>query len=202
VTAGFLADREVETRLRALGVRDSKELGDGTIKKIAGELSSLFPDRIAVCEILPSRYNELYTAFRSKGKKLNSLLAWSHAKVIQELAADGRAEGAIADQFGDESYILDEIAGNKTMTAARRLKLIQRPRAEENLAVAAASILARARFARRIGELSERFGFDIPKGGGADATAAARRILERHGEDGLRTAVKMHFKNTGSVIQL
>ena len=89
----------------------------------------------------------------SLGKKnLNTLLAWGHAKAIEELLSKVECNTAIADQFADERFIL-----SKLQEKGKKLNLIQMHKAEENIAVAAASILARARFLQKLSKLSSEY---------------------------------------------
>ncbi|MDQ3742199.1 MAG: ribonuclease HIII, partial [Actinomycetota bacterium] len=78
-------------------------------------------------------------------------------------------------------------------TRDRALRIVQFPRAEADVAVAAASILARDEFLRRVGPL--------PRGGGNDAVVAAgRRIVAEQGRDALASVAKLHFGTTGRVL--
>jgi ribonuclease HIII len=199
VAAGFLVDKEIERGILKLGVRDSKMLSDTRIADITRVLYSDFKERIAVCELPPEKYNEIYDKLRAQGKGLNTVLAWCHARVIQDLAEKFDVEGAVADQFGDESYIESEIRRNPKMKDAREIRLIQRPKAEENVAVATASILARDRFARRIMEMSQKYRLNILKGAGPEVNQIARKLFHERGEAELRQLVKWHFRNTKEV---
>ncbi|MBD3393464.1 MAG: ribonuclease HIII [Chitinivibrionales bacterium] len=190
VVAGFYTTRRTATELMELGVCDSKTLSRGQIRSLAGELRKRYPHSIALVAPSVRKYNELYGKFRN----LNRLLAWAHARAIQNLiegagGAEGHAvDGVVADQFGDPAYI------TKALKSMAALNLIQRPRAESNPAVAAASILARDLFERKIADIHRRFGVSIPLGAGEKVTAAARAFLRAHGRDALVDAAKIHFK--------
>ncbi|MDA2912278.1 ribonuclease HIII, partial [Nitrospiraceae bacterium AH_259_D15_M11_P09] len=80
------------------------------------------------------------------------------------------------------------------------MQLVQRPKAEEDLAVAAASILARAEFLRRLSALSEKVGTSLPKGASPSVELAARMVVKKRGQDALRTIAKLHFKTTKAVL--
>jgi ribonuclease HIII len=201
VGASFFVDRAILNDLIKLGIKDSKQISDSKIEEISKILISKYKDRIAICELIPEKYNELYQKFLTQGGNLNKLLAWCHARVIQDLAEKFNVDGAIADQFGDESYILNEIKNNGKMKDAKELKLIQRPKAEENLAVAAASILARDRFIRRIKEYSIKFKITIPKGASTEVNKIALFIKEKYGVEELKKVVKLHFKNSKEIIK-
>jgi ribonuclease HIII len=146
----------------------------------------------SVVVIGPEKYNLLY----AKMKNLNKLLAWGHARVIENILMRVDCTKAIADQFGSETYIKDAL-----MKLGKKIELTQTPRAEADLGVAAASILARAEFLRKMDRLSQECGFELPKGASEQVDTAARKIVEEMGEDALNRFAKLHFKNTARVTQ-
>src|SRR2546426_8412825 len=146
-------DGLTETQLITLGVRDSKLLSDHRILAMAETIKGTCPH--FVVSIGPKTYNEMYERMQN----LNQLLAWGHARSLEKVLEKVSCDLAIADQFGDESYLLDAL-GEK----GRLIKLEQRPHAESDFAVAAASILARAEFVRQMEQLSSRVGKKLPKG--------------------------------------
>jgi len=141
----------------------------------------------SVVVIGPEKYNLLY----NKMKNLNKLLAWGHARVIENILLRVDCNKAISDQFGSELYIK-----NALMKLGKEIELTQTPKAEADLGVAAASILARAEFLRKMQGLSEQCGFELPKGASEKVNLAAQKILEQMGKDALNRFVKLHFKNT------
>ena len=101
----------------------------------------------------------------------------------------------IADQFGDERFL-----NNALMDKGRSVQLIQKPRAEEEIAVAAASIVARAEFLRRLQELSSRYGVAVPKGASDLVITAGKGFVQKHGAEALGHIAKLHFRTTESVL--
>jgi ribonuclease HIII len=191
VIGAVYVNEQTEPQLTALGVRDSKRLTDNRILTIAEEIKSICP--YSVVPIGPKRYNELYEEIHN----LNKLLAWGHARSLENLLDKVSCDLAVADQFGDESFLL-----NALMKKGRQIKLEQRPRAEEDIAVAAASILARARFVQQLGQLSERIGKTLPKGASDPAIVTiGREIVARHGREILAEIAKLHFKTTEMILQ-
>ena len=170
-------------------VRDSKKISDGRILEMAPDIRTICPHSIIA--IGPQRYNELYGKIRN----LNRLLAWGHAKALETLLERVSCGRAIADQFGDERLIL-----NALQEKGRKITLEQRPKAEIDLAVAAASILARAEFLLRLKRLSTEVGTTLPKGASPAVELAARMIVKKHGQDRLSTVAKLHFKTTKAVL--
>jgi ribonuclease HIII len=86
------------------------------------------------------------------------------------------------------------------MAKGRAIKLIQKPRAEEEIAVAAASIIARSEFLRRLHDLGTKYGVTLPKGASAAVIAAGKAFVQRHGADTLGHVAKLHFRTTESVL--
>jgi ribonuclease HIII len=196
VVAAVRVTDETAQALRQLGVTDSKKLTDSRIDTIYRELLSIVGENaVATVELEPARYNALYERFKSEGKNLNHLLAWGHATVLEALLVrfpDCRQ--AIADQFGNERYILSQL-----QEKGRGIDLRQTPRAEANVGVAAASIVARWRFTQGMKALSDRFNQALPLGAGPIVKTAARRLLTANGRDVLTHVVKLHFKTTAEL---
>ncbi|MDD5007093.1 MAG: ribonuclease HIII [Syntrophorhabdaceae bacterium] len=188
VVAGVYLDPESEERLRNAGVRDSKKLSDGRIMELANTIRSyLDTSRYSVVLIGPEKYNDLY----DKMGNLNRLLAWGHARSIENILATVDCNSAISDQFGDQLYIEKAL-----LEKGKGIELLQMPKAEEHVAVAAASVLAREAFLIRLAGLSKEFGIELPKGASIEVENTARRIVERHGMSSLRKCAKLHFKTT------
>ena len=188
VIAGVWADRKVEDTLAGLEVCDSKRLSDNRVKELAERIQDLC--LVEVVRIGPQRYNELHT----KLGNLNVLLAWGHARVIENLLAKAETELVVSDQFGDERYLRRAL-----MERGRQIELVQMARAESDLAVAAASIVARAIFLASLARLSSEVGMKLPKGA-VHVYGAARQLYERGGLELLGQVAKVHFKTTQSVI--
>lgn len=189
VVAAVAVTRENWRVLETLGVRDSKSLTDAVATRLAGEMRDAFPNEVVV--IMPPRYNELWQRFGN----VNRLLAWAHARAIENVA--GRAPdaaAAVADQFGDESLIRDAL-----FRRGQELRLLQAHRAERDPAVAAASILSRAEFLRRLEQLGWRARVRLPKGASPAVEAAGRTVLASQGPEMLREVAKLHFKTTQRV---
>jgi len=191
VIGAVYVDAQTETRLVELGVRDSKLLSDVRILALAAEIRAICP--YSVVTIGPKHYNEVY----EKIQNLNSLLAWGHARALENVLEKVSCNLAIADQFGNEAVLQ-----NALLKRGRQIKLEQRPRAEEDVAVAAASILARAEFVRRLEQLSKQIGKTLPKGASDPLiVTVGREIVAKGGRDALAEVAKLHFKTTGKILQ-
>ncbi len=190
VVAGFYLEDDQEDVVRTLGVRDSKTLSDRRCREIAEALWGAYSH--SVVSVGPEKYNELYAKMRN----LNKLLAWGHARVIENILERVPCGRAVTDQFGDAKFVL-----NALLKKGRTIELVQRPRGEEDAAVAAASILARAEFLKRLEALGREWGMVLPKGAGPPVEQAAAAFVRKHGREALARVAKSHFKTTERVLK-
>jgi ribonuclease HIII len=194
VSVAVCVEPSVAAQLAALGVQDSKKLTDPRVRKLAPEIRRM--STWAKTVVAPPRYNTLYADFRREGKRLNQLLAWAHVRSIGDLIERGATPAyAIVDQFADKR-VIDTAAERRV----RDLRIEQFPRAEADVAVAAASIVARELFLDWLADASQRIGVDLPKGASPQVVAAARRIVERGGREALGSVAKLHFATTDKVL--
>ena len=196
VSAGVYVDEQTAKDLVTCGVKDSKNLSDNENLRLAQEIAKICKGRFVIVEISPERYNLLYEQFKKEKKNLNTLLAWGHAKAIEEILSKVDCEVAIADQFADERFIL-----GKLQEKGKKLRLTQMHKAEQNIAVAAASILARARFLKKLSKLSNKYKIDLPKGASQTVIKSAKKFVGLHGKESLRKVAKLHFKTTNEVFR-
>ena len=188
VVAGVFVDLSTLNQLKKIGVKDSKLLSEYAIsdlsekiKKIAGENS------YNILTINPRRYNELY----EKIGNVNKLLAWGHAKVIENVLELNSSDTAISDKFGDEKLILGSL-----QEKGKNILLRQETKAEKYTAVAAASILARNKFDNWFNSQKTNLKLHIPKGASETVENFARILKNKHGENFLTEVAKLHFKTT------
>ena len=192
VVAGVYVDADLARHLRDAGIRDSK--GIGTDKKIR-ELAEVIRKSGAPHErivIAPEKYNQLY----AKIGNLNRLLAWGHARIIENLCA--RVPGcprALSDKFADARVLQKAL-----MEEGRRITLDQRTKAESDYAVAAASILAREGFIDWLDRHGNELGIPLSKGVSAKVKESAARIVTTYGAAMLPKVAKMHFKTASEVL--
>jgi ribonuclease HIII len=190
VIGAVFVDEQTEDRLIALGVRDSKLLTDNRMLAMAEEIKVFCP--YFVVPIEPKRYNELY----AKIQNLNRLLAWGHAWTLENMLEKVSCDLAVVDKFGDESYLRTVLKEK-----GRQITVIQQTHAEEDSAVAAASILARARFVQQMEQLSNKVGKTLPKGASDPSIVViGRELVAEHGKDILNEIAKLHFKTTETII--
>ncbi len=189
VIGACYTDEKIEQAFLAIGLRESKKVSDSRALALDREIR-----KIAPCEIVtigPEKYNELH----SKIRNLNKMLAWGHARALENLLVRVNPTEVISDQFGDKSLI-----ENALLKKGRGINLTQMTKAEVVPAVAAASILARAEFLRRLEGLSNEYGVRLPKGAGTPVDEAGRNFVARLGRNELGKVAKIHFKNTARVV--
>lgn len=184
VAAAVRVAPEERPFLTKLGVGDSKRLSDDFIARIAPVIEERFPHAIEVLD--PPEYNETWGRLRN----VNEVLGDLHAKAIGRIVEKGTA--VLIDRFAAASLMEKKLK-------SLGVDLTQETKAERELSVAAASVLARNGFVQRLKELSDEWAVDLQKGAGAPTDAAARRFIAVHGFDALEKVAKVHFKNTSKV---
>ncbi|PJD94941.1 MAG: ribonuclease HIII [Parachlamydia sp.] len=187
--AGVFATGDGIAKLKAFGVRDSKLITDKDILLIGRKIRESCAYHVV--RINPLKYNELYAKFLN----LNRLLAWGHATAIEQLVEKTDCHEVMIDQFAAEHIVI---------TALKRknleVNLTQRHRAEEDLVVAAASILARAAFLEGLEKLRQEFQLPLPKGASAKTIEIGRQFVRQYGKEELEKVCKMHFKTLDSIL--
>ncbi|HEY9287008.1 MAG TPA: ribonuclease HIII [Candidatus Dormibacteraeota bacterium] len=199
VTAGVYVDDRTAQILRTLSIRDSKLVSDRELARLATSVRQVIDDgKRAVLVLAPKRYNELYRQMRSEGKNLNTMLAWTHTRVIEDLIKNGlHPNFVLSDQFSDKRYIESRLLMDTRLSG---IPVVQMHRAEADVGVAAASILARDAFLRWLAQASSRLGVTLPKGASPKVIEVARRLVADRGADGLKEYAKVSFKTMDKVL--
>ncbi len=188
VIAGVLADEKTAQYFLDLGIKDSKKLTDKKMLTLAAEIKKVAPHSIIA--ISNSKYNELYNNM----KNLNKLLAWGHARAIENVLEKQHCEYALSDKFGDESLIKSALMRN-----GRSIRLEQMCKAESDIAVAAASVLARAVFVQKLQDMENTYGLKFQKGCSGLVKDGAKLFIEKYGKERLKEVCKAHFKTYNEV---
>ena len=190
--AGVYVNESVIKSWADLGVRDSKNISsDKKISEIAEKIRKTPGCVTTVVQIGNEAYNRLYM----KMKSVNAMLAWGHARVIENLLGQRHRMNpapvkAISDQFAASESVIEKAL----MAQGRELRLVQRHKAEEDIAVAAASILARDEFVKGLAKLEKQFEVKLPKGASSAVDAAAKKFVEERGAGELAKISKLHFR--------
>ena len=193
VIAGVFVDEAAAQNMMEIGVKDSKLIkSDARIAEIAKQIRTATGCVTDVVAIGPEKYNQLHARMRN----VNDILGWGHARVIENLLGRVDSPKAISDQFGNKRIIERAL-----MERGRKIQLVQRHKAESDLAVAAASIIARNEFVTRLRQLGKEYGVELPKGASAAVLEAAGQLVAKHGRDALGKVAKMHFRTSQKVLE-
>ncbi|HCX72575.1 MAG TPA: ribonuclease HIII [Candidatus Cloacimonas sp.] len=193
VVAAFVAQKDELPQLLATGVKDSKKITDKNIEQIAKKLYGKFNNRIKVLVLNPLKYNQLYNKFRQQGKKLNELLAWMHGRLIVDLHKEHQFAGAVVDKFASNRNLME------SLQALQQIKVKNVVRAEQDPAVAAASVIARYHFLQNMQMLQKKYQMKLPKGATNNVINAARVFSQKYGKNRLKEVAKINFKTIQKV---
>jgi ribonuclease HIII len=190
--AGVYVNESVIASWKDVGIRDSKNISSD--RRIA-ELADVIRKTPGCVQTVVPIGNEAYNRLYHKMGSVNLVLAWGHARVIENLMVNAARMipppvRAISDQFAYDKAVV----GKALMNLGRTIELVQRHKAEEDIAVAAASILARNEFVTRLSALCKQFEMTLPKGASAAVDAAAKEFIAKHGVENLPKVAKMHFR--------
>ena len=198
-------DETLSDEMAKLGVRDCKQMSDKAVLATGAKLRALLgPSGYAVVKLGPAAYNRLY----SKIKNINRMLAWAHGTAIEELLTKRQTCGrVVVDQFAPTEDTIRRALKERGKTAV----VEQRHRAESDIAVAAASVIARELFLRSIADMTtEVFGPPPADGSPAPKVPAgssdprvrelAEEMVRRNGATWLMNHCKAHFQTTDKVL--
>ncbi len=188
VIAGVLVDEQNAEYFKELGIKDSKKLSDKKMLAMSVEIKKRAPHSIIA--ISNSKYNELYANI----KNLNKLLAWGHARAIENILNSSTCEYALSDKFGDEALIKSALMKN-----GRSIRLEQMCKAESDIAVAAASVLARATFVQKMQDMEKTYGLKFQKGCSGLVKTVATEFIKKYGKERLKEVCKAHFRTYNEV---
>ena len=216
VVAAVYVDADCRKTLADLGIADGKTLSNRRIRDLAELMHTRYERHIVVVERMPNAYNSLYNEFRRRGQNLNHFLASLHAEAIHTLATRVGAKHVLIDRFSKDDLITQQL--HQRMTGKQhwqygtsdslqdsicrgvslRMEIIQIPKAERDIAVAAASIIARDTFLKGMETLSEEHGICLPRGS-YQVVEAGREFVALHGNEALGQVAKLHFRLTDAV---
>ena len=192
VISGVYVDSAIARKLLDAGVQDSKRIGsDARIRALAQTIRKTTGGLIETVLIGPQRYNELYEKFGN----LNKLLGWGHARVIENLLEKKPGcPRSLSDQFADARVIEQSL-----LRHGRKIDVEQRTKAESDIAVGAASILARDGFINWLERHGKELGLRLDRGVSANVKEIAKKLVEMNGAQVLREVAKVHFRTAHEI---
>lgn len=202
VVCAAFTDEKLSDEMAKLGVKDCKQMSDKSVLAVGANLRALLgPDRYSVVKLGNPAYNRLYAKMRN----INRMLAWAHATAIEELLGKiPECARVVIDQFAPtEATILRALKPR-----GKAAKIEQRHKAESDIAVAAASVIARELFIRACLDMGkacfgENAGEDekIPLGSSDPRVRElAEKMVKEHGANWLMNNAKAHFQTTDKVL--
>lgn len=187
--AAVYADEETYRRLISAGVRDSKALTDAKIAELAKDIRLICPQN-SVIVIGNDKFNEFY----GRAGNINAVLSWAHGRAVKNILENTPCKNILTDKFGSTHWMIQQLKEYD-------LNIVQEPRAEQNAAVAAASILARDAFVRGMKKLRDEYKLDFPFGASDAVDSCGREFVKKYGEASLAAVAKISFKNTQRIIE-
>lgn len=192
VTASYVSKENIPI-VNSLGVRDSKKLTDDKILEIAPKLANTVP--FVTYTLSPSEYNNAGIT------NMNKVKAILHNKVLSAVLKKENIvyDYIVVDQFALVSKYYEHIAD----IPEKVTNISFTPHAEDKcLSVAVSSIISRYIFLKEMDKMSEKYGLSIPKGAGEEVDKKGAEFVKKYGEDELKNAVKLNFKNTEKIKRL
>ena len=193
VVCSFILGKKEEVLLK-LGAKDSKRMKNEEILDVYEKISADFRDSFSMVRIMPERYNSFYQNLAEQGKNLTDLLAWAHSKAISNVVAKRNdVKRVLVDKF-TPSYS----ANARITAAAGGIPVDFQVRAEQDPAVAIASVIARAGYLLSLKQISETVlenKFSLIPGSGAESDKLLEEISASYGHDILSKIAKTHFAN-------
>lgn len=176
--------------LRELGVRDSKEMKDPEIIRVAKDLITFLPH--SLLNVMPEKYNAVQPAM-TQGKMKAILHNQALGHVLTKISPQ-KPDGILIDQFELPATYFKHISDQPKQI--KDAVYFQTKGEGHHLAVAAASIIARYAFLKGLDELTAKAGFKIPSGAGSNVDLIAAKLLKKGGLPLLGKYAKLHFANT------
>ena len=192
VVAGVYVNAECREEFLEKGITDGKKVSNLKVRKLADWMWNHYEQHIVVEQKMPEDYNSLYETLRKRGQNLNTMLANLHIKVIQTLAKRTDANHALIDQFAKNDAIIPKLMHSG-------IEGILETKAERDIAVAAASVIARDAFLKGIETLSQEYEFRLPRGA-YRVTEAGKEFIKLYGANALGNVAKLHFRTTEAVL--
>jgi ribonuclease HIII len=194
IVVSCFVDNESLKLFEKIGVGDSKKFSDKKIIEMYEQLKD-YPYYYASV-VMPREYNQL-------DKEIGNvaiLLARQHSKVIEMGLGDLKSKNiecntVVIDQFSNsKARILDELG-----KWGKEAIIDQHHKGEDDVAVAAASVIARGIFVNEMDNLSKLYNFNFPKGA-SNVIEKAKEFFKKYGKEELSNVAKISFKTTKQVI--
>lgn len=192
ITCCVIADGDMVRDWMKKGVKDSKRMTDSSVIEVEKIIRNTRGVIVQTAYCGMNKYNQLMSKPHAN---LNRLMAWLHARALEDALKKNPVSWGLLDQFSKEPLV-------QKMIKDEDFELRMRTKAEEDPVVAAASICARAEFVRQMDTLSKKAGESLKKGASAEVKKQAQMIVDNKGPNALGDFAKLHFKTAREVLGL
>lgn len=194
VVCATLIKKEDYGFLKEIGVKDSKQLNDNEIKRIASKIKDKI--KSVTFTLSNEKYNQLY---KTSNYNMNKIKAYLHNYVLYKIVNKNKFNGKIiVDQFCSEELYYNYLRDYKSNDIQTNISFTTKAE-NKYLAVACASIIARDTFLNEIEKISNETGYNILLGASNEVDKLAKKILDEKGLEYLSKYVKLNFKNTEKI---
>lgn len=189
--------KERQALMKELGVKDSKQLTDKQIVDLAWQIKECVPYHLTVCS--PEKYNEANQTRNANEIKV-SLHNFTLLKLMAKLSTEEKNElqGILIDEFTTEKNYYKYLK-NETTPYIGKIHF-EKKGESHHLAVACASIIARAAFLESLTDLGKPYNLVLPSGAGLNVDQIGRRLVKQFGAQVLDKTAKLHFANTKKIL--
>lgn len=191
VVAGVFIDPHCREDFLEVGITDGKKMSNTRVRELADWMWKHYARHIVVVQKMPDEYNSQFDKLKERGENSSRILAELHIEVIERLAKRMDVRHALVDKFPYSN--LTRLLTQRDITIKLETK------AERDVAVAAASVIARDEFLKGIETLSNNYEFQLPRGA-YQVIDAGREFVRENGANSLRNVAKLHFRTTKSVL--
>ncbi len=176
--------------LSQFNIKDSKQLKDDQIKKIAPELMKKLIYSLLILD------NKTYNIENQK-YNLNEFKALMHNQAYLHLARKvDLPKLKVIDQFCEPKIYYRYLKNRKTIDLQFHTK------AENKfLAVACASIIARYAFLKEMEKMNQKYDMIFPLGASDKVDDFGKEFVGKYGVHELESVGKIHFKNTDKMVK-
>ncbi|SET78232.1 ribonuclease HIII [Salinibacillus kushneri] len=175
--------------LKELGVGDSKTMSDDKIMELAKKIRQAeIPYSLMVL------HNQKYNHLQQKGwtqGKMKVMLHYHAIMKVRQKMDTSQLKGILVDQFS-EPHVFKRHLASEQKRMPNQFHFMTKAESY-SIAVAAASIIARAKFVKEMDQLSREIGFHLPKGASKKVDEQAARIIQKKGKQTLHDCSKIHF---------
>jgi ribonuclease HIII len=191
VVCACVCDESQSALLSSRGIMDSKLMDDETMITLYHEFKDSITHSLMI--VSPSKYNDIH-----RTHNMNAIKAKLHYEAYVSLSKKTKLPSlCVVDQFTPK----DKFYQYLNIKPESNIPLHFETKAESKyIAVAMASVFARAVFVLTLRQLENHYETPLPKGASNRVDEAAKVFIDKHGKDKLNHVAKLHFKNTSRVI--